>query len=206
VTVTGGPRFTVRGKRTDLFFHGLIGVADAGVGFSGFSINADALTFGGGAGLNVRVREHIAIRAFEGDFVSAEKLGVFVDGFRLSTGVVFTFGGERQATPRQNSRTSDRSTTPVHEAASSEAPLLGVSGYAVENGFKISSVRSGSPAAQIALSPGDIVTQIDGREVHSNRDIEAAMAASTTGTIRVSCLTQTTAVGMVNTEREVKVR
>ena len=102
---------------------------------------------------------------------------------------------ERQTNQRLPSRT-----------ATSEAPLLGVSGYAIENGFKVTSVRSGSPAAQIALNPGDMVTHIDGREVHSNRDIEAAIAASTSGTIKVSCLTQTTAVGMVNTEREVKVR
>lgn len=43
--------------------------------------------------------------------------------------------------------------------------------------------------------------------VYNNRDIEAAIGASTnSGTIRVICLSLIAAVGMVNTEREVKVR
>ena len=81
-----------------------------------------------------------------------------------------------------------------------------MTGYLNEVGFKITSVRAGSPAAQISLNPGDIISNIDGREVRSSRDIESAIAASTSGTIKVSCLIQTTAVGMVHAEREVKVR
>ncbi len=87
----------------------------------------------------------------------------------------------------------------------SEAALLGVAGYATEAGFKVTSVRAGSPAEQIFLKPGDVIVKIDGREVHSSHDIEVAIAASASGTVKLSFLNQT-ALGTAQSEREVKVR
>src|SRR5688572_1998418 len=50
-----GPRFTVRSPAANFFIHGLLGLADgdAGDGFEGFSDRK--LTFGAGAGVDVRV-------------------------------------------------------------------------------------------------------------------------------------------------------
>ena len=112
-------------------------------------------------------------------------------------------------TPTKIDATAGKRNVPAQTGqaqAGGEGALLGVTGYLNEVGFKITSVRADSPAAQISLNPGDIISNIDGREVHSSRDIESAIAASTSGTIKVSCLIQTTAVGMVHVEREVKVR
>lgn len=86
-----------------------------------------------------------------------------------------------------------------------EAALLGVSGYATESGLKITSVRAGSPAAQSYLSPGDTILKIDGRDIHSSHDIEVAVAASTSGTVKVILMNQTR-MGSFQSEREVKVR
>jgi opacity protein-like surface antigen len=57
-----GPRFTARSAWVNAFGHGLLGWAagDAGPGFSGFSDSA--LAFGGGAGVDVRVSHHVAVR------------------------------------------------------------------------------------------------------------------------------------------------
>jgi S1-C subfamily serine protease len=137
------------------------------------------------------------------------------NNIRVSAGIVFTFGGTREASSGARNQTGSAPTqtgrnqaagAPTQTGPTSEAALLGVSGYATDAGFKITSVQAGTPAAQIYLNPGDIISNIDGREVHSSRDIESAIAASTSGTIKVSCLIQTTAVGMVHVEREVKVR
>jgi S1-C subfamily serine protease len=66
-------------------------------------------------------------------------------------------------------------------------------------------VREGSPAAQILLRPGDVISKIDDKEVKNDRDIESAVAASASGTIKVAGLTET-AIGMIQFEREIKVR
>jgi S1-C subfamily serine protease len=94
---------------------------------------------------------------------------------------------------------------PAQTATTSEAALLGVVGHATENGFEVTSVRSGSPAEDILLKPGDVISKINDTEVHGGREIESAIAASSTGAIKVTGLTQT-AMGMIPFEREVKVR
>ena len=42
----------------------------------------------------------------------------------------------------------------------------------------------GSPGARIGFVPDDIIAEIDGRPVHNNHDIESAIAAKESGTIR----------------------
>jgi len=115
---------------------------------------------------------------------------------------VFTFGGTRQASSGGRNQTTS---VPMQTGPTSEAALLGVAGYATEAGFKVTSVRAGSPAEQIFLKPGDVIVKIDGREVHSSHDIEVAIAASASGTVKLSFLNQT-ALGTAQSEREVKVR
>jgi S1-C subfamily serine protease len=87
-------------------------------------------------------------------------------------------------------------------AGSSEAALLGVVGCGSDNGLRVTSVQSGSPAAQAGIVPGDIITSIDGRPVHSSHEIETAIAANTSGTIKIAYMIK----GNWLTEHEVKVR
>jgi|SRR6266850_900734 len=121
-------------------------------------------------------------------------------------GKIYTFSipNDEQHTPETRER-PDPATTPTRTAPGGEAPLLGVEGYASESGFKITSVRAGSPAGQIYLKAGDVIVRIDGRDVHNSHDIEAAIAASASGTAKLSFLTQT-GLGTAQSEREVKVR
>ena len=52
------------------------------------------------------------------------------------------------------------------------------------------------------ISPGDTITDIDGRPVRSSRDIEAAIAANATGTVKIRYMIR----GAWLTEREAKIR
>jgi hypothetical protein len=212
-----GPRINFR----PVFFHVLFGGDKLTGSASVFSASQTkfASAFGGGA--QWKVAPHIAVRG-SADYVLTHH-NIFggpdftQNNIRASVGIVYTIGGTGQGSSRLRNQTStvqrtssapvqQASSTPVQTRSTSEAALLGVSGYESESGFKITTIRTGSPAVQLSLNPGDVILRIDGREVRSSREIEAAIAASTGGTIRVSWLFQTSAVGMMAAEREVRVR
>ncbi len=83
-----------------------------------------------------------------------------------------------------------------------EAAMLGVMVCSVDGGLRVTSVRSGSPAARAAILPGDIVTSIDGRPVRSSNDIETDIATNISGTVKVGYMIQ----GNFLVEHEAKVR
>jgi hypothetical protein len=116
-----GPRLSFRRyERFTPFFQALIGGAYASSvtvsGCSGSttctvlgSNNAFAAAFG--AGFDIKINNHIAIRPFEGDFLlthfqNAFPVGVQQAGWqknvRFSSGIVFRFGGKRAAPPQAN--------------------------------------------------------------------------------------------------------
>ncbi len=69
----------------------------------------------------------------------------------------------------------------------------------------VASVRPGTPAKQIFLRPGDVISKFDDKGVRSGQDIDSANAASASGAMKVTGPIHTV-VGMVPFEREVKVR
>jgi hypothetical protein len=83
-----------------------------------------------------------------------------------------------------------------------EAAMLGVMVCSADGGLRVTSVRSGSPAARAAILPGDIVTSIDGSPVRSSSGIETAIAANISGTVKVGYMIQ----GNFLVEHEAKVR
>ena len=86
-----GPRFTARSEAVDVFAHGLFGAAagDAGEDFSGFSDTA--IAFGAGAGIDVRLRRRLGVRA------QFDLLGSFADivegNPRFAVGLAVGLGG-----------------------------------------------------------------------------------------------------------------
>jgi membrane-associated protease RseP (regulator of RpoE activity) len=202
LTFGGGPQFTLRTHNVEPYFRLVFGGAHiTGSGY-GISAGTTAFLIAPGGGADFRISDHVWLR-LGASYPLARKYGVTADGIQTVVGITYKFGGTRQAGSGGKSRATS---APTQTEPASEAALLGVSGYATEAGFKITSVRAGSPAAKIFLKPEDVVSQIDGREVHSSRDIEAAIAASASGTIKVSCLIHTAVLGMMPSEREVKVR
>ena len=209
----GGPRVNFG----PIFAHALVGfdrlTADAsgtsdviGSVAASASQNSFASAFGGGIQQNIA--SHWALRASADYVLTRHNIFRVVNpsapaftqnNFRFSAGVVFTFGApsfHRSARvrsephpeskkPRSTARNRD---TSQRTSAMSEAPLLGVFGYATEYGFEITSVRSGSPAAAAGIEEGDTVVEIDESQVHSSTDIESVIAANQTGTITIGYL------------------
>ena len=95
LTFAGGPRFSMRGNKTEFYVHALIGDTQVGAGFGyGISGSVNALSYGGGVGLNIKVANHVMIRAFEVDYLNARfnnLIGSSVNLLKANTGVVFTF-------------------------------------------------------------------------------------------------------------------
>jgi hypothetical protein len=179
----GGPRFTYRKGKITVFAHGLFGGDTASVstnasnlvsGASDVSLSLSNTSFAlaAGGGVNYMVTNRISVRLGQADYFLT-------------------------------SRVADRRTpaSPRCEG-SSEAALLGVMGCGDGTGVKVTSVLPGSPASQAGITPGDTITDIDSRPVRSNRDIEAAIAANTTGTVKIKYMIR----GSWLTEREVKIR
>jgi len=204
----GGPRFNYRQlPSVTIFGHALLGCDHLTGSFAGLSASQDSFASAFGGGVQWRVAPQWAVRA-SGDYVLTHH-NIFgsagssftQSNFRASVGIVYVFGGRREASSGGRNQTTN---VPIQTGPASEAALLGVSGYATDTGFKITSVRAGSPAAQIYLGPGDTIFQIDGRDVQSSHDIEAAIAASASGTVKVTFRNHE-ALG-AKSEREVKVR
>jgi S1-C subfamily serine protease len=53
--------------------------------------------------------------------------------------------------------------------------MIGVGVYPVEEGLLVMSVKDGSSAASAGIQVGDIITTIDGAEVHSPRKLQALL-------------------------------
>lgn len=211
----GGPRFSYRIGKITAFTHGLFGgdtasasVGGSVVGISDISLSASNTSFAlaAGGGLDYAVTNRISIRLGQADYFLTRHfndVGIpSQNNFRVAAGIVFTFGGEREASRPARTR-SAYSEVPERSQASSEAALLGVFGHAADTGFVVTSLRDGSPAAQGGIAFGDIITEIDGRSVHSSGDIESAIAASQTGTVKVSYLIVR---GQWLTVKEIKIR
>jgi hypothetical protein len=193
----GGPRFTFRRDRITAFAHGLFGADNGSLSISHISTSDTPFALAAGGGLDY------SVRFGQVDYFMTRHLNdlglAHQNNIRVSAGIVFRFGGDGETSTRIP---HERPGLSARTASSSEAVLLGVAGYETDDGLKVTSVRAGSPAAQIGIKLGDSVSRIDGRQVHSGHDIEAAIAANASGTVRVSYLIQ----GTWLTEREIKVR
>jgi hypothetical protein len=147
---------------------------------------------------------------YQKDFASTTTMGLFGGKSgetprKLAEKIVRALAQQRKFGGRPPTGTStpdQRAGTSAQIAATSEAALLGVAGYATEAGFRVTSVRAGSPAAQAGINASDIISKIDGKEVHRSLDIESAISANASGTVRVTYMIK----GAWLAEREVRVR
>jgi opacity protein-like surface antigen len=205
----GGPRITYRVGKITAFGHGLFGGDTlsastntnliTGASDVSASLSNTSFALAAGGGVDYAVTNRISVRLGQADYFLTRHFNDIgapnQNNFRVSAGIVFTFGGTHEVVSRPASRSAGFS-------GASEAALLGVFGYPADNGFAVTSVRDGSPAAQAGIEPDDIVTAIDARPMHTSGDIESAIATSQTGTVRVSFLIK----GAWLTEKDVRIR
>ena len=200
-----GPRIEVR----PLFFHALAGVSHlTGTDF-GFSRSQNSFAGAFGGGVQWKVAPQWAVRVSADYVLTHHNLPDLLDistgstmrqnNYRVSVGVVYLFGSARRSA---SVSPEGRPVAPQPCETVSQSPILGMAGCTTDIGLKVTSVQPGSLGAQAGINPGDIVVRIDGRPVQNGRAVDAAIAASQTGTIRISYLIQASWL----TERELKVR
>ena len=87
-TALVGPQFAVRVHRlVTPYVRGLVGYTHVRGGILGVVGNASGLAYGGGAGVDVKVTEELAVRAVQVDFIRME-VGTYPDQVRASFGIV----------------------------------------------------------------------------------------------------------------------
>ena len=85
-----GPQINLGHGKLSPYFHGLVGFGHGSA--AGFSENAFAFALGGGADWNIR--KHWGWRVVQADYLGTRFAGYTQNNFRLSTGLVFRFGGK----------------------------------------------------------------------------------------------------------------
>lgn len=94
-----GPEFVWRSEKAAAFAHSLIGMTNARlvstIGGSDIIpdvVNHTSLAFGLGGGIDVHLTRMFALRAVEADYIPTRISGTWENHFRVSSGLVWTFG------------------------------------------------------------------------------------------------------------------
>jgi hypothetical protein len=94
-----GPEFVRRSERVTAFGHTLVGITNARlvsrIGGSDIIpdvVNHSSLAFGLGGGLDFQMSHMFALRAVQADYVPTRISGTWEHHFRMSSGIVWTFG------------------------------------------------------------------------------------------------------------------
>jgi opacity protein-like surface antigen len=91
-----GPRFSLRKKRVTPFAQALFGASRLRTELTGFGqrffFEDTGFSFVLGGGLDIKVNRHVALRAFQLDFLRARFFGQTENRGRLAFGIVFRFG------------------------------------------------------------------------------------------------------------------
>jgi PDZ domain/Outer membrane protein beta-barrel domain len=197
----GGPRINLG----PAFVHALIGGDHATGSALGGSVSQDSFAGAFGGGVQIPVAPRWAVRASADYVLTRHNIFKLLypllpdytqNNFRVSAGVVFSFGGTHEA----HSQVSGSS--PRHISGSEDAILFGITGYSRGDGVVVVSVHDPSPAAVAGIEPGDVIMRIDAQPVHDSRDIESAVATSKTGTVRVMYFRR----GVLQIEKDIKIR
>jgi hypothetical protein len=91
-TFMGGPRLTYRGSSAVTpFAHALIGTTRASAGAFGIGYGKSALSTALGGGIDIRLSEHVAVRAIQADYLMTRFFDERQNNVRVSSGIVFRF-------------------------------------------------------------------------------------------------------------------
>jgi hypothetical protein len=91
-----GPRFAARRKRATVFAHALFGASNLKTELTGFGqrfvFSDTGFSLVAGGGLDIRVNDRVAVRAFQLDYLRVRFFGETENRGRLAFGIVFRFG------------------------------------------------------------------------------------------------------------------
>jgi hypothetical protein len=86
----GGPVLAYRRHGNTFFIRGLVGVSRNKIS----AASDTGLEYGGGAGLDIALRSHLSVRAFQADYLKAHTFGVDQTNIRFSAGLVWRLGAK----------------------------------------------------------------------------------------------------------------
>lgn len=86
----GGPVLAYRRHGNTFFIRGLAGVARNKIS----AATDTGLEYGGGAGLDIALRRHLSVRAFQADYLKSHTFGVDQTNIRVSAGLVWRLGAK----------------------------------------------------------------------------------------------------------------
>jgi hypothetical protein len=90
-----GPRVSIRKfNRVVPFVHALFGVAHARGEVLGISATDNAIAMSFGGGVDVKLTDHVYLRAAQLDYLRTQLFDEHQNNFRISAGVVFRFGSK----------------------------------------------------------------------------------------------------------------
>lgn len=84
----GGPQLTLRRRGSGIFIRALLGAARNGIS----AATDTGFEYGGGGGLDIGLRHHITVRAFQADYLKVKTFGVYQKNVRVSAGLVWHWG------------------------------------------------------------------------------------------------------------------
>lgn len=178
-----GPRLNFK----PFFIHALLGGDHLSAGALGGTASQDGLAGAFGGGVQYRFSGPWSFRT-SADYVLSRHnvlLGPSVtqNNFRISAGIVYSFGGARN-TNTGSPQTSSRATGGIQILSLSAAVRLGSS-----PGAEIVDEAQNGVAALGRLHPGDVINAVDGKPVNTPMELAAALAAVPPGSqVRIGYL------------------
>jgi hypothetical protein len=95
VTIMAGPTLKARARRVEPFIHGLVGVGRFAATNRQVSLRFDksssGLAYAFGGGLDVKLNDHFAVRAFQADYLTNRIMDKNVRYLRAAAGIVIRF-------------------------------------------------------------------------------------------------------------------
>ncbi|HSS99022.1 MAG TPA: outer membrane beta-barrel protein [Terriglobales bacterium] len=193
----GGPRFNFR----PLFAHALIGADRASIGISGVSVSQTKFATAFGGGVQFPVLHKMSIRA-SADYLLTRH-NIFEDtsfkqnNFRVSVGLVYSFGGRRSSAASSQPKPSTENNSvemqphekepnisrPQASSGTAVVPALGVRVATYENGgAQIVEAAPGGVAALVGMRVGDVINALDGKTVKNAMELIAMLKDQAPGT------------------------
>jgi len=151
----------------------LNGVGITGIGIPGLTLSDTAFAMALGGGLDVRLGDHILLRAGQADYLFTKHdfsggvpgIATHQNNVRVSVGVVFQFGATHEAQPEEPRRSAPN----VISARGILIPVLGL--YVIDNGSDTGARVTNVTLGKGSLRPGDVINSVGGKPVKTSTDL-----------------------------------
>jgi hypothetical protein len=177
----GGPRLNLQ----HAFIHALIGGDHLRGSFGGESASQDGLNAAFGGGILIPIGSRFAIRSSIDYVLTRHNIlggsAYIQNNVRAGAGIAYVFGSRKPilANPQSVS------------VAPGAMPITSI-GVKLNNNLEVFYVAPGSPAYKAGIVAGDVINSVDGKDVSSIAQLEAALKSKSESTARIGYLVRGT--------------